>query len=100
MNTKEWEIELEKLDLCECERNDTGKFQTELIKDFIRSLLSSYTQEIREKVVKLIVNTPDEVARLNGEAGIGNPIAEYAYNEAIGYEKAIKDVLQILESNE
>lgn len=55
------------------------------------------SQAMRGKIEKLIVNTPDEVARLNNEAGVGEPIAGNAYCEAIGYEKAIKETLSLLD---
>lgn len=65
-----------------------------MITNFWLSKLAEREARIVEKVEKLIVNTPEEVMRLNKD--VPAPLNEFAYNHAKGYTEAVGDVLKIL----
>ena len=99
MNTKEWEKEFDRQCLYSEPYNGIGCCggdycsgdHNERIKDFIKSLLSSHTQEIREKVEKEIIKSNNNVEFSESESERHYYIGRKSFGE---------DVLQILESNE
>lgn len=60
------------------------------IYEFLKRERKDTLQAVKELVEGMVVNTPDEVAELN--KGLPNPLAEYAYNNAVGYCKAVEDI--------
>lgn len=47
--------------------------------------------EIFKMVMGMVINTPEQVAELNEE--LPSTIQEHAYHEAIGYKKAVEDLI-------
>lgn len=56
----------------------------------------SERESLVEATEKMLVNTPEEVAELNKH--LPSTIQEQSYLEAIGYTKAIKDIIHLINS--
>ena len=87
--------------ICFIFENGERKFHSPKVADYwldiIEQALLTQRKELKEKVAKLLVNTPEEVSRLNNEAGVGTPMSTYAYQQAIGFKEAIDSVLDLLQ---
>lgn len=101
MNTKEWEKKFDEKFVDKIKNINGGLAYEELkygehtdvdeLRDLIRSLLSSHTQEIRDQVMKL------KNSKIIGIVGATKRNANFKND---GWHDALKKVLQILESNE
>ena len=92
---EDWEIEFN-AKFTNKNKNIRMYQKTGKIKNFIHSLHSKWKESLVEATEKMLVNTPEEVAELNKH--LPSTIQEQSYLEAIGYTKAVKDIITIINS--